>query len=72
MTLSLRVYLDTLGTMEPAKSVYGSPAEMQDQVGRLGEIGVSHLVLDPVARGGIEGRRDALVEFARTVMPSFR
>ncbi len=72
MTLSLRVYLDTLGSMDPAKSIAGSVTEMQDQVGKCAEIGVGHLVLDPVARGGITGRRDAVLEFAQTVMPSFR
>jgi len=72
MTLSLRVYLDTMGTMEPAKSVHGTPAQMQDQVARWAEIGVRHLVLDPVARGGIAGRRDAALAFADSVMPFFR
>ncbi|MGE0621998.1 MAG: TIGR03619 family F420-dependent LLM class oxidoreductase [Pseudomonadales bacterium] len=71
MTLSIRLYLDPAGAMEPAKSIAGSPAEMTDQVAAWREIGVSHLVLDPVARGGIEGRRDAVLAFAETVMPSF-
>lgn len=71
MTLSIRLYLDTLGTMEPAKSIAGSAAEMADQVAAWRGIGVSHLVLDPVARGGIEGRRDAVLAFAESVMPSF-
>jgi probable F420-dependent oxidoreductase len=71
MTLSLRVYLDTVGSMEPAKSIHGSAAEMQDQVARWKEIGVSHLVLDPVAPGGIAGRRDAALAFAETVLPVF-
>lgn len=72
MTLSLRVYLDTVGSMEPAKSVHGSAAEMQDQVAAWADIGVSHLVLDPVARGGVAGRRDAALVFAEAVMPAFR
>lgn len=72
MTLSVRLYLDTLGTMEPAKSIAGSAADMREQVAAWREIGVSHLVLDPVARGGIEGRRAAVLAFAETVMPSFR
>jgi len=71
MTLSLRVYLDTVGSMEPAKSVYGSVAQMQDQVAAYHAIGVTHLVLDPVAPGGIAGRRDALLAFAEQVMPAF-
>jgi probable F420-dependent oxidoreductase len=72
MTLSLRVYLDTLGSMDPRLSVTGTTAQMQDQVAAWREIGVSHLVLDPVARGGIAGRRDAAVAFAEDVMPGFR
>jgi alkanesulfonate monooxygenase SsuD/methylene tetrahydromethanopterin reductase-like flavin-dependent oxidoreductase (luciferase family) len=71
MTLSVRLYLDTVGSMDPAKSIHGSPAEMQDQVARWGEIGVGHLVLDPVAPGGIPGRRDAALAFAESVLPSF-
>jgi probable F420-dependent oxidoreductase len=71
MTLSLRVYLDTVGSLEPAKSVFGSVAQMQDQVAAYRAIGVTHLVLDPVAPGGIAGRRDALVAFAEQVAPAF-
>jgi len=72
MTLSIRLYLDTLDAMEPAKSIAGSADEMQAQVAAWQAIGVSHLVLDPVARGGIQGRRDAVLAFAESVMPSFR
>jgi probable F420-dependent oxidoreductase len=71
MTLSIRLYLDTIGSMEPAKSIAGSVAQMQAQVAAWREIGVTHLVLDPVAPGGIPGRRDALVAFARNVAPAF-
>lgn len=70
MTLSLRVYLDTQGTMEPAKSLFGSRQQMIDQVAAWRAIGVSHLILDPVARGGVSGRLDALLAFARDVMPA--
>jgi len=72
MTLSVRIYLDTIGSMERAKSVYGSPVQMEDQVAGWRDIGVTHLVLDPVARGGVAGRRDAAVAFADAVAPSFR
>ena len=71
MTLSLRVYLDTVGSMDPQKSVQGSPREMRDQVARWRDIGVTHLVLDPVAPSGIAGRRDAALAFAEAVMPAF-
>ncbi len=69
MTLSLRVYLDTQGTMEPAKSIYGSRQDMLDQVAAWRSLGVTHLILDPVARGGVTGRLEALLTFARDVMP---
>lgn len=72
MTLSVRVYLDTVGSMEPEKSIGGSAAQMQDQVAKWAEIGVGHLVLDPVAPGGIAGRRDAALTFADAVMPLFQ
>jgi len=72
MTLSVRVYLDTVGSMPHAKSLFGSVAQMQDQVAEWAAIGVSHLVLDPVAPGGIAGRRDAALAFADTVMPAAR
>jgi probable F420-dependent oxidoreductase len=71
MTLSLRVYLDTVGTMDPLKSIHGSLTQMHDQVAAWREIGVSHLVLDPVAPGGIAGRRDAALAFAEAVIPAF-
>lgn len=71
MTLSLRVYLDSMGTMEPDKSLFGSTAQMQDQVAAYADIGVSHLILDPVAKGGVEGRLDAVLAFADQVMPVF-
>ncbi|MGD8415619.1 MAG: LLM class F420-dependent oxidoreductase [Pseudomonadales bacterium] len=72
MTLSVRLYLDTVGSMEPAKSIQGSAAEMQAQVARWRDIGVGHLVLDPVAPGGVPGRRDAALAFADAVMPEFQ
>jgi probable F420-dependent oxidoreductase len=70
MTLSLRVYLDTQGTMEQPKSLFGSRDQMLEQIAAWRAIGVSHLILDPVARGGISGRLDALRAFAGDVMPA--
>jgi len=66
-TLSLRVFLDPQGVMEPAKSIGGSKQAMQDRVGELAEAGVAHVVLDPVARGGIAGRLDAIANFMENV-----
>jgi len=68
LVLSLRVYLDPAGAMEAEKSLSGSKQQMQDTVGELAEIGVQHLVLDPVARGGVSGRLDAVLNFAAEIM----
>ncbi|MEM7080865.1 MAG: LLM class F420-dependent oxidoreductase [Pseudomonadota bacterium] len=69
-TLSLRIYLDPAGAMEPEKSVYGSPNQMQDQLATLLEAGIEHLVLDPVARGGVNARLDAVCSFMENVVNS--
>ena len=57
------MFLDPDGAMEPAKSIAGSVDEMVDTIGRTEEIGVSHILVDPVARGGVDGRLDALSSF---------
>ncbi len=69
LTLSLRCYLDPAERMPAAKSVGGSPGQMQDMVGAMGEAGVTHVLLDPVAPGGIDGRLGALESFMTEVAP---
>lgn len=71
ITLSLRYYLDPASAMKPEVSIAGSASQMIDSVGRVAEAGVTHFVLDPVARGGIEGRLDALRAFMADVAPHF-
>ncbi len=66
--LSLRVYLDFEGGSDPAKSLAGNPARMREQIAQYAEAGVSHLVLDIVARGGTSGRQEAMERFASDVM----
>jgi probable F420-dependent oxidoreductase len=61
--LSIRLYLDPEGAMPADKSIAGSPAEMLDTVGRWRAIGVDHILLDPVAPGGLAGRRGAMERF---------
>jgi probable F420-dependent oxidoreductase len=63
LTLSLRLYLDPDARMEPAKSVAGSAQQMRDRLAELAGAGVSHVLLDPVARGGVAGRLDAVRRF---------
>lgn len=71
ITLSLRYYIDPASVMKPEVSIAGGTDQMIDMVGRVAETGVTHLVLDPVARGGIEGRLDALRAFMADVAPHF-
>ncbi len=67
---STRVYLDFEATMDPAKSISGSPAEMLDQLAEYRAAGIGHLLFDIVARGGAEGREEAMRRFASDVMPN--
>jgi probable F420-dependent oxidoreductase len=67
LDLSLRMFLDPNETMEPAKSIGGSSDQMVDTIGLCQEIGITHILLDPVARGGIDGRLDALTDFMSDV-----
>ena len=60
LTLSLRVYLDPGSAMDPALSVAGADQEMLDTLGAMGEAGISHVLVDPVASGGVRGRLDAV------------
>lgn len=67
LDLSLRMFLDPSETMEPAKSIGGSVDQMVDTIGLCQEIGITHILLDPVARGGIDGRLDVLADFMSDV-----
>ncbi len=71
ITLSLRYYLDPGSTMKPEVSVAGSTEQMVDMVGRVLDTGVTHLVLDPVVRGGLDGRLEALEAFMADVATQF-
>lgn len=68
LTLSVRMYLDPDGRMDPDVSVQGSTDRMADTIGRWGDIGVSHILLDVVAGGGSDGRLDALRGFMADVV----
>jgi probable F420-dependent oxidoreductase len=69
ITFSARVYLDFDATMDPEKSVAGPPARMLETIAEFKQAGISHLLFDPVARGGIEGRLETAERFANEVMP---
>ena len=55
--------------MEPIKSLGGSADQMVDTIGRVQDVGVTHILVDPVARGGVNGRLEALSEFMTNVAP---
>ncbi len=69
LSLSLRIYLDPAQAMPREKSIGGSRDEMLETIAGLQNIGVSHLLLDPVARGGVPGRLDAFRAFMEEVAP---
>lgn len=70
LTLSLRLYLDPDSVMPPDKSVAGNAAAMSDRLRELARAGVHHVVLDPVASGGLSGRLDAVRAFMTDVAHS--
>jgi alkanesulfonate monooxygenase SsuD/methylene tetrahydromethanopterin reductase-like flavin-dependent oxidoreductase (luciferase family) len=55
--------------MAPAKSVSGSTEQMADTIGRWRDIGVSHLLVDPVVRGGVDARIEAMEHLMTEVRP---
>ena len=69
LTLSLRAYLDPGAAMNPAVSVAGGTAAMVDMLGTMRDAGITHVSLDPVAPGGVEGRLDVVKQFMEDVAP---
>jgi hypothetical protein len=67
--LSVRLFLDPGAAMPPAKSIAGSTEQMLDTIGKWQEIGVSHVMVDPVASGGLDGRVAAMESFMTDVAP---
>ncbi|MEZ5260346.1 MAG: LLM class F420-dependent oxidoreductase [Acidimicrobiales bacterium] len=67
ITLSIRLYLDPDSSQEPKKSIAGSDEQMADSIGRWADIGVTHILLDPVARGGPERRLAEIERFVTGV-----
>ena len=55
--------------MNPAVSVAGGTAAMVDMLGTMRDAGITHVSLDPVAPGGVEGRLDAVRQFMEDVAP---
>jgi hypothetical protein len=53
--------------MEPEKSVAGNAEQMRERMAQLADAGVRHVLFDPVARGGVAGRLDAVRQFMAEV-----
>ncbi len=70
VALSVRVFLDFDGTADPKKALQGDASRMLAEVERYREAGVTHILLDILARGGVAGREEAMERFASEVMPN--
>lgn len=70
LTLSLRIFLDADGAMPAAHSLQGGKDQMLETIAKLREIGVGHVLLDPVARGGVPARLEALQAFMEDTAPA--
>jgi probable F420-dependent oxidoreductase len=67
--LSVRLYLDPAASMPASKSIGGSPQQMLETTAQWAAIGVDHILLDPVAPGGLNGRMAAMEQFMTDVAP---
>jgi probable F420-dependent oxidoreductase len=67
--LSLRMFLDPAMVMPSEKSIAGSKDQMLEMIAKAKGIGIDHIVIDPVARGGAAGRLDAVRQFMEDVAP---
>ncbi len=69
LRLSLRMFLDPAGAMPAEQSIAGSGEQMLETIGKAQAVGIDHILLDPVARGGAPGRLDAVRHFMENVAP---
>jgi probable F420-dependent oxidoreductase len=67
VVLSIRLYLDPEARMAPAKSLGGSSQQMLDTAAAWAGIGVTHILVDPVVPGGVEGRLGAMEQLMTEV-----
>ena len=56
--------------MNPDVSIAGEAEQMAAAIESWADIGVSHILLDPVARGGVAGRLEAIRAFMTDVAPN--
>ena len=69
--LSVRIFLDPDAHMPPDRSIAGSIDQMIETVATFAAVGVDHILLEPVARGGIAARRSAMERLMLEVAPHF-
>lgn len=72
LELSTRVWLNYDAADRGDGALSESDDRMKEAVGAWAEIGVTHLVMDVLARGGQEGKMEAIQRFAENVCPHFR
>jgi alkanesulfonate monooxygenase SsuD/methylene tetrahydromethanopterin reductase-like flavin-dependent oxidoreductase (luciferase family) len=69
LELSARVRLGPSELVNPEMDLLGEPERMLERIGEYAAIGVSMLLLDATARGGVEGRLDEVRRFMKDVAP---
>jgi len=69
LELSTRLYLDPDARMDAAVSLQGDDDDIAAAIAPWAELGVTHIVLDPVARGGAAGRLELVQRFASQIRP---
>ncbi|MHB8575047.1 MAG: LLM class F420-dependent oxidoreductase [Dehalococcoidia bacterium] len=69
LELSVRVHLGLYAGVSEDTALYGSPEQMLARIDAYAQAGVSHIVLDIVAPGGVAGRLAALEQFMADVAP---
>lgn len=67
--LSFRAALYYDADVDDDTAFHGAPAQLVEQLGRLAEIGVSHITMDIAARGGIDVQIEIMQRFAADVRP---
>ena len=69
LALSLRVRLRMDQEVEDIGSLHGDADHIVERIGRYDAAGVSHITMDVVADGGVEGQLEAMRRFASDVIP---
>ncbi len=67
--LSARVHLGPPERVNQSSGIFGSTDQMLERIDEYAKIGVSTLLLDPTAPGGVEGRLEAVRRFMSDVAP---